>query len=353
MIAMKPRRDTHNFYESFSDLIFNTLVLFLFLILGLAVNVNKRVESVAADEARVAAQLRESRQRLEEQLKAERALRDRRAALDKEAEALATAVAAQKKRSENLDREIEAQQAGLKQIVAQQEQAIQDAKRRISDLEGSTRFTGSSGSALLSVALVPDSTGGKVYFVPGDAGQRYQTDVVGESEAEAVTRRQQIVQDAVDAARLQRGMTIPECQKLLRAISWFRGDRSEKVRMSVTMFSAFSEGVARDKGQTFSYADSRAMLVTLRTEPSAPDVKPMPTLRVQVPTASGSISVGSGTSLTPPELVCLLRSSSGTKLAIDLDIGKSEQIPDWFLKDVMRATGYLNRVPDLPAPPDK
>lgn len=47
------RKSTFNFYESFSDLIFCTLVLFLVLVLFLALNVNRRVEDVRAEEADV------------------------------------------------------------------------------------------------------------------------------------------------------------------------------------------------------------------------------------------------------------------------------------------------------------
>jgi len=44
------RRDSFNFYESFSDLIFCTLVLFLVLVLFLSLNVNRRIENIEAVE---------------------------------------------------------------------------------------------------------------------------------------------------------------------------------------------------------------------------------------------------------------------------------------------------------------
>jgi myosin heavy subunit len=44
------RRDPFNFYESFSDMIFCTLVLFLVMVLFLALNVNRRIEDVRETE---------------------------------------------------------------------------------------------------------------------------------------------------------------------------------------------------------------------------------------------------------------------------------------------------------------
>ena len=52
---MKPQiaDDSESFYESFSDLIFCTLVLFLMIVLFLVLNVNKRVDAVREGESRV------------------------------------------------------------------------------------------------------------------------------------------------------------------------------------------------------------------------------------------------------------------------------------------------------------
>lgn len=50
------RRDSFNFYESFSDLIFCTLVLFLVLVLFLSLNVNRRLEGIGAVEAGLASE---------------------------------------------------------------------------------------------------------------------------------------------------------------------------------------------------------------------------------------------------------------------------------------------------------
>lgn len=166
MIVMKSRREVFNFYESFSDLIFNTLVLFLFLILCLVVNVNKRVESVAKSEVIVAMRLRDSETRIEELRKDEVALVDRRAALDKEADALKVAVQRQQRRVQDLDREIEKKHEDLQQTIQEQDMKIAEAKNRINDLEGTNRFTGGIGRCRVFVAIDVSSTPEKFYVVP-------------------------------------------------------------------------------------------------------------------------------------------------------------------------------------------
>jgi len=56
MLNLPQRKSTFNFFESFSDLVFCTLVLFLVLILFLAVNVNQKVVAVQEDEQDIAEQ---------------------------------------------------------------------------------------------------------------------------------------------------------------------------------------------------------------------------------------------------------------------------------------------------------
>ena len=53
MLILPKRKSTFNFFESFSDLVFCTLVMFLVLVLFLAMNVNQKQEQVAVDQEAV------------------------------------------------------------------------------------------------------------------------------------------------------------------------------------------------------------------------------------------------------------------------------------------------------------
>lgn len=53
MLILPKRKSTFNFFESFSDLVFCTLVMFLVLVLFLAMNVNQKQEQVASDQQAV------------------------------------------------------------------------------------------------------------------------------------------------------------------------------------------------------------------------------------------------------------------------------------------------------------
>jgi hypothetical protein len=222
MIVMKSRRELFNFYESFSDLIFNTLVLFLFLILGLVVNVNKRVESVARDETRVAARLRESEQRLEELRKSEVALVDRRAELDKEADALKVAVQMQQRRVQDLDREIEKKHADLQQTIREQDQKIVEAKDRINDLEGTNRFTGGIGRCRIFVVVDVSTSPETFYVVPATLMEddRLEVDDLA-VDAEGERRRNARLFEAFQDAARPGGMSREQLSNLIAQTSLF------------------------------------------------------------------------------------------------------------------------------------
>jgi len=186
------RRDSFNFYESFGDLIFCTLVLFLVLVLFLSLNVNRRIENIQAVEqdlelenkqVMTVSQQLENKQADAAILKAQLAaqleninkldsLEDRTAKLKEELEIKEAQIAIRKEKLTNptdKPQELEGQEAHLASLQKElEEREINVAKlnekygaevQRIKELE-----------ALKESAVFEDTETGKTYNLSGSKG---------------------------------------------------------------------------------------------------------------------------------------------------------------------------------------
>jgi F0F1-type ATP synthase membrane subunit b/b' len=167
MLILPKRKSTFNFFESFSDLVFCTLVMFLVLVLFLAMNVNQKQEQVASEkqevkqtradieQAKIDAALELAEQ---QKLRAEakdvfdremaRVEAERKAIIDK----AQAAIAAERKRIEEerarINKDLRARQAAL--VVMERE--VDRQVRVYQQALGTNRFTGLPARPRLVVA---------------------------------------------------------------------------------------------------------------------------------------------------------------------------------------------------------
>lgn len=114
MLILPKRKSTFNFFESFSDLVFCTLVMFLVLVLFLAMNVNQKQEQVASDQQAVT----QTRAEIEQ------------AKVDAERE-LAEQLRLREEAKDVFDREMARVEAQRQAMIDQASAAIADERRRI------------------------------------------------------------------------------------------------------------------------------------------------------------------------------------------------------------------------------
>lgn len=167
MLILPKRKSTFNFYESFSDLVFCTLVMFLVLVLFLAMNVNQKQEQVESDQQAVT-QTRadieqakvDAQRELAEQMKLREEAKDvfdremarvelqRKEIIDK----ATTAIAAERQRIEEerlrINKELKARQDAL----AVMEREVDRQVRIYEQALGTNRFTGLPARPRLVVA---------------------------------------------------------------------------------------------------------------------------------------------------------------------------------------------------------
>ena len=167
MLILPKRKSTFNFFESFSDLVFCTLVMFLVLVLFLAMNVNQKQEQVQSDQQEVTltrAEIEQARIDAERELAVQLKLREeakdvfdremarvelqRKEIIDK----ATAAIAAERKRIEEersrINKELQARQAAL----AIMEREVDRQVRVYEQALGTNRFTGLPARPRLVVA---------------------------------------------------------------------------------------------------------------------------------------------------------------------------------------------------------
>ena len=153
-------KSSFNFYESFSDLIFCTLVLFLVLVLFLALNVNRKVEDIRQAEEEVEVRKVQIQEMTESLKIEEHQITIRKKAAQKDENDLETrtiAISAER-------RELEAARASIDQANA----SIHDAQNRIDRLLGTRRFTGKRGLISFLFAVDWRTRDKQIYFLPAE-----------------------------------------------------------------------------------------------------------------------------------------------------------------------------------------
>lgn len=160
MLLLPKRKSTFNFFESFSDLVFCTLVMFLVLVLFLAMNVNQKQEQVEGDLEAVTqtrAQIEEESALLAAELAEQQRLRrEAQAELDAELakiEAQRRRVIEQAEREMALERKrIETQATARRQALELMEKQVERQRRVYEQALGTNRFTGLPAKPRLVVA---------------------------------------------------------------------------------------------------------------------------------------------------------------------------------------------------------
>lgn len=157
MLILPKRKSTFNFFESFSDLVFCTLVMFLVLVLFLAMNVNQKQEQVEIDQE-VVTQTRaditqakvDAERELAEQLKLREEAKDvfdremarveaqRKAIIDQATAAIAAERERIEEERQRINKDLQARQAAL----AIMEREVDRQVRVYQQALGTNRFTG-------------------------------------------------------------------------------------------------------------------------------------------------------------------------------------------------------------------
>ncbi|MFK7788687.1 MAG: PDZ domain-containing protein, partial [Phycisphaeraceae bacterium] len=167
MLILPKRKSTFNFFESFSDLVFCTLVMFLVLVLFLAMNVNQKQEQVEIDQevvtqtrAEIAQAKVDAERELAEQLKLREEAKDvfdremarveaqRKAIIDK----ATAAIAAERKRIEEERQRINKDLQARQDALAIMESEVDRQVRVYQQALGTNRFTGLPARPRLVVA---------------------------------------------------------------------------------------------------------------------------------------------------------------------------------------------------------
>ena len=201
MLHLPQRKSTFNFFESFSDLVFCTLVLFLVLVLFLAMNVNQKVQAVRVDEEAVAAQSAA----LEEDVAA---LELERAEAERLAEEARLAAL-----------EAERQQALQEQQLAVQREAVERERQRYEQALGANRFTDPDAAPRLVVAYQWEDRRVLVHPVPAWLTAQLNTTPAGLSDAQRADYQAALRGRFLVTAAEVEPLTAKQYRALVRAMS--------------------------------------------------------------------------------------------------------------------------------------
>ncbi len=186
------RQRTSSFYESFSDLIFCTLVLFLGLLLFLLLSIDQRVESVRVAERAVATQ----NQDLETQ---------RLGVLQAE---------------EELERQRSVVEIERKELAAVEGQ-IRERRNAAERLLGRSRFIAAPTLSVWNLMIDARGHEPRYWPVPDNLVRSFTSDVVGESADMAAERRRAILMGVDEIVRNVRPLTAAEIAEVDAHLSWY------------------------------------------------------------------------------------------------------------------------------------
>jgi len=266
MLILPKRKSTFNFYESFSDLVFCALVMFLVLVLFLAMNVNQKQEQVEVGLAEVnqtrqaveqeAAQARQEAERLrqraeQEAEQARQALRENQqlraqalalrdgelAAIEKERQRIIAdaqrlmalereAIAEERKKIQAQREKAEAEYARLaatldarRSKLTEMERDLDRQRRLYEQALGTNRYTGLPGAPRLVVAYDWQPNRLRIHPVPAwlvDQLNATPPGLAGQALADYYARQRGVF---LDLARAVEPLDIRQYRALIRAVS--------------------------------------------------------------------------------------------------------------------------------------
>lgn len=320
-----------SFYESFSDLIFCTLVLFILLFLVLAISVDKQVtvENEHQEQAPVGPAIDVTA--LQQQLQQAEQERDR---LKIRLSVVSTPDFQQ-----------------LEQELRQQQNELTVQSQQLRQLLGSNRFVGRSGRSVLNLAVNVAPAGQWKYVpYPEQLDQDFSVSRNGETPAGADRRRMVARADFRALARRSRQYTAIELEQILiDGVQRYQEDDQAKsvVVQMAGGFSSVLSGARNIKGEV---TDQRLLRKHVsvdvfrefgnRTDNDIPQGT-LPVLQFQLTGESFHRLSCGGVRLSTDDAVNLLNAFSGRGVAVEVQ----PEAPDWFLQDVLKPTGYINRAP--------
>ncbi|MEM1212652.1 MAG: hypothetical protein AAGI68_10185 [Planctomycetota bacterium] len=362
-IRLIRRRSTFNTFESFSDLVFCTLVLFLVVVMAMALNLGEKAEAVAVDEAEVA-------ERRAELATIERGIANREAQALQQADTLRE----QADQLARLRRDASARSTELDQLRLR----IDQQRTRMQRLMGVNRFTDRRDPPRWVVAhqwsgVGPDATV-LVHPVPRDILARSQAPA-GLSEIEQSQYFSDLRAEFLELASTTPGLTPAQYRAFRNAISQGRladgslVDFGEAYRTDLTM--VVSGAVHPDYTPKWTDPDQLQELFRLARAGAAfnrlwDDQQPaprgtapgQPALRFSVqphPDAAAEpryrrVAIADQTYSVEQFRLALLSISGGLVLEYDPPPQGDNQPPAWLRTDVLRPAGFIQPAP-APAPP--
>lgn len=186
MQLMRPRSGT-SFYESFSDLIFCALVLFVALVMVLAANVGVQVDSLQDAEVRLAAS----------------------------------------------QSEVEASRQQLQGIV------------------NTHRYTGVSSQPSLNLAVDTRTNTPKIYFVPIEFSNRFNTAIINETPEQAIERQRLALLQVTKCIERQRGYSLEQFSQIVKSFSYYSFGRSNVPHLGL-VFSEREQTLFVDRAFPYS-----------------------------------------------------------------------------------------------------
>jgi len=234
MIILPKRKSTFNFFESFSDLVFCTLVMFLVLVLFLAMNVNQKQEQVESDQQAVTqtrAEIAEAKIIAEQELAEQQRLREeakdvfdremarveaqRKAIIDK----ATAAIAAERKRIEEERQRINKELKARQDALAVMEREVDRQVRVYEQALGTNRFTGLPARPRLVVAYDWQDNRIGVHPVPAWLVDELNTTPPGLAGQPLADYYAALRAKFMDQAKDARALTPTQYRALIRAVS--------------------------------------------------------------------------------------------------------------------------------------
>lgn len=338
-IRLNKRRSTFNSYESFSDLVFCTLVLFLVLVVGLAIMLSRRAKQVAVDAAEV-------EQRQVELVRIESEIGRQQRTLDQQTRRMAD-------RQDALD--------ALENAIAQQQQ-------RVDEMLGTNRFTEAPDPPQLVVAYewpsedqllvhpvaaeiiaasrAPaglDPAGEQAYFtelrtrfleqaqaVPGLTPDQYRA--VRRAIVPGLDRNNQPLWMR-ESFRTDLSMVVTGAMNADYSIAWRDRDRTESLLNRLRAGSAYRQLWSGQETPTRDAKPGRATLL----------------LGVQEDEQGGQEVVVEDQTLSAAQMRRVLEALGGG-IAVQYQPleGQPKAPPAWFVEQVLTPTGFVYPAPALP-----
>lgn len=326
-----------SFYESFSDLIFCTLVLFILLFLVMALSVDKQITAEPEPVEQQAIPVDNSVELRKQLAQAEQRARNaeiRLAALTQE----------------------EGDRSAADVKLQKQERELAVKKRQFDDLLGSNRFVGRSGESRINLAVdISPARGWRYIPYPENLQQEHDVAVNGESERQKKLRQTLARTKFARHSRSARRYTADQVMAIMTdGVQRYRkkDNSAGTVRLTTAgQFSAWLSG-ALDLNGDISNAEMATRFLTvdrfreLNSTGRNDDDTPKGTLPVLLFELTSELrqplSCG-GVKMSAEDAVVLINSFHGRGVAVEV----SPEAPDWFMEQVLRPTGYVNRAPSV------